>query len=147
MGHNRTHVVRDEDFEDAAEERPRRFAAVDDRGQGLGERQPHEHVPRIHRGEDQRMHHPTPPAGGVEQHAHPGEVDLAFHAGLAVDHGNRPSSSAALVAGVGLAVAVQSPLRDDHALAGQKVADLDHRQVIIDPRGDAIMIGAQHFPC
>jgi hypothetical protein len=35
------------------------LTAVDQRLQGLGERQPHEHVPRIHRGEDQRMHHPA----------------------------------------------------------------------------------------
>jgi hypothetical protein len=146
MGDNSTHVVRDEDFEDAAEERPRCFAAVDHRGQGLRERQPHEHVPRIHRGEDQRMGHPTPAGRGVQQHPHPGEVDLAFHPRLAVDHGHRPGPSAALIVGAFLAVAVQCPLRHEHALAGQQITDLDHRQTIFDPLTDAIMVGAQHFP-
>jgi hypothetical protein len=31
-------------------------------------------------------------------------------------------------------------------LAGQQVADLDHRQPLVDPLVDLIVVGAQHFP-
>jgi hypothetical protein len=86
------------------------------------------------------------PVALSNSHAHPGEVDLAFHARFAVDHRHRPTAAATLILGVFLAVAVQRPLRDDHALAGQQVADLDHRQALVDPFVDLIVVGTQHFP-
>ena len=43
-------------------------------------------------------------------------------------------------------VTVQGALRHDHALAGQQVADLHHRQTVVDPVIDPIMVGAQRFP-
>ena len=46
--------------EDAAEELPRRLAPVDHVLGGLPERQPHQAVPRIAGGEDQRLHHTAP---------------------------------------------------------------------------------------
>jgi hypothetical protein len=78
--------------------------------------------------------------------AHSGEVDLAFRARFPVDHRHRPTAATPLILGVFLAVTVQRPLRDDHALAGQQVADLDHRQALVDPPVDLTMVGAQHFP-
>ena len=44
---DRRGVVGDQDLEHPAEEHPRRLAPGDERGQRLGEGQPHEHVPRI----------------------------------------------------------------------------------------------------
>ena len=69
LGDHGLQVVGDQHLERAAEERPRRLAAGDHRGQGLGVGQPHEHVPRHHGGEDQRVHPPLSPGLGVaEQH-------------------------------------------------------------------------------
>jgi hypothetical protein len=65
-------------LEYAGEEPPRRLAAGDDRLQRGRERQPHEHVPRVHRGEDQRVHHSASPGLRVVDQTHSGEIDLAL---------------------------------------------------------------------
>jgi hypothetical protein len=58
----------------AAEPLRVRAAPGDERGQGLGEAQPHEHVPRVARGEDQRVHLAAPPGHRVGQQAQVPEV-------------------------------------------------------------------------
>src|SRR4051812_8821644 len=71
---------------------------------------------------------------------------LSFHPRLTVDHGHRPRWAAARILGAGLAVPVQRALRHHHTLAGQQVTDLDHRQALIDPASDAVVVDAQNFP-
>jgi len=127
LGHNRCHVVGDQHLEHTAEESPGRLAAGDDRLQGLVERQPHEHVPRVDGGEDQRVHDPVAPRFGIEDLAHLPEIDLAFHAGFAVGDRHRASAAAAPVGGALRAVPMQGPLRHHDAAARQQIADLDHR--------------------
>jgi hypothetical protein len=92
------------------------------------------------------MHHPAPARHRVEQHAHPGEVDLAFHPGLAVDHRYRSGPPAALILGAFVAVTMQGTVGNDHALAGQQVTDLDYSQPFVDPPLDLDVVGAQHIP-
>ena len=133
LGHNRAHVVGNQDLKHSAEEPPRRLTALDERLQRLGERQPHKHVPRVDRSEDQRVHHPAAPRLGVDQHAHPGEVDLALNPGLTVGNGHRGALTAPIV-GALRAIAVQSALRHDHPVPGQQVADLDYPQTGFHPR-------------
>jgi hypothetical protein len=58
LGHDRLDVVDDDDPEDAVEELPRGLEASDDVVEALAVREPHEHVTREHRGEDQRPQHP-----------------------------------------------------------------------------------------
>ena len=145
LGDNRTHVVGNEHLEHPAEEPPRRFAAVDEGLEGLGESQPHEHVPRVDRGEDQRMHHPSASGHRIEHHAHPGEVDLALHPGVAVGDRHR-GASASPIRGALRAITVQRALRHDHPAAGQQITDLHYRQAVLDPASDLIMAGAQRFP-
>ena len=86
---DRRSVVRDQHLEHAAEEHPRGLTPGDERGQRLGEGQPHEHVPRITRGEDQRMHLALPPGDRVGQQAQITEVELALHPRLAVGDPHR----------------------------------------------------------
>ncbi|ETW25175.1 nicotinate phosphoribosyltransferase, partial [Mycobacterium gastri 'Wayne'] len=52
----------------------------------LGDRFDVRAVPRIDRGEDQRMRHPRPPCRRIENHPHPGEIDLTLHPGIPVGH-------------------------------------------------------------
>nr|WP_244606278.1 hypothetical protein [Mycobacterium attenuatum] len=103
-------------------------------------------MPRIHRSEDQRVHHPVAARSGIEDLAHRPEVDLALHTGLAIDDWHRVSGTAAPVGGALRAVPVQGPLRHHRAAPRQQIADLDHRQVRADPFGDLIMVGAQQLP-
>src|SRR3954447_758869 len=49
--------------------------------ESLCEGQPHEHVPRHHRGEDQRVHRPPPTDLRVLHHAEAPEGDLVLHPG------------------------------------------------------------------
>src|SRR5215470_13306495 len=87
---DRRGVVRDEHLEHAAEERPGGLAAGDERGQGLGETQPHEHVPRIARGEDQRVHLAPPSRDRVSTAA--ASQNAAQSAGAAVPAWSGPAS-------------------------------------------------------
>jgi hypothetical protein len=57
------------------------LAAGDHHGQRLRVGQPHEQVPRHHRGEDQRVHPPPLPGLRIEDQPHRGEVDLALTPG------------------------------------------------------------------
>ena len=91
-------IVRDHRGEDAAEERPRRFEPVDHRLRRLAERQPHEAVPRVAGGEDQRLHDPPPPALPVDDEPHPPEVDLQLIARLPISDTHRGATTAAAAA-------------------------------------------------
>src|SRR5260370_741983 len=59
-GHDRLQVIRDDDLENAAEERPRLLTARDHLLHRLGERQVDEAVPGEHRSEHQPPHQPPP---------------------------------------------------------------------------------------
>ena len=93
--HDRGHVIGDDDLEDAAEERPRRLAAGDHRGQVLAKAQVHIAVPAVDRGEDQPVSHAAAAGGRVGHQAHLPEVDLALGARLAVSHPHRDAAPAA----------------------------------------------------
>ena len=141
---DRRGVIGDQDLEHPAEERPRRVAPGDQRAQRLGEAQPHEHVPRVARGEDQRVHLPPPPRHRVRQHAQVPEVDLALRARLAVgdpDRGRGLPEPAPLHA-----EPVQSPVRHHHPLPLQQHPDLHHRQAGLDLRLDLLPAGLQLVP-
>jgi hypothetical protein len=58
--------------------RPRCLTPGDQRVQGLGEGQRHEHVPQVHRGEDQRVDDPAAARRRIVQQAQLAEVDLAL---------------------------------------------------------------------
>ncbi len=144
VGDDRRGVVGHQDPEAAAEEAPRSLAAGDERGQGLGEAQPHEHVPRVAGGEDQRMHLPPPPRHRVGQHAQVTEVQLALHPGLTVGDPHRRrrlAESAPLHA-----KPVQRPVGHHHAAALQQDPDLDDGQVLLHPSLDVGVTGLQLLP-
>ena len=88
-GDHRFQVVRDQHREHAAEEFPRRFTSGDHRRQGLRIRQPHEHVPGVDGGEDQRVHLAAPPISSIGEHPQVAEIDLAFHARIAIGDPDR----------------------------------------------------------
>jgi hypothetical protein len=52
-------------------------------------------MPRITRGEDQRVHDPVRPLARVEQQPHAAEVDLAFVARLTIRNAHRRAATAA----------------------------------------------------
>ena len=138
-------VVRDHRGEDAAEERPRRLAPVDHVLGGLPERQPHEAVPRVAGGEDQRLHDTTPAGLGVDEEAHPAEIDLQLIARLPIGDPHRRASAAAAAAHL-QHVALHRAQRHHHTTAFQQLVDLHPRQVGIDPRLDLLVIGGQQPP-
>ena len=90
------------------------------------------------------MHHPAPPRVGVEDHPHPGEIDLTLHTGFTVDYRHR--GAPAPIFGALHAVPVHGALRRHHPVPRQQVNDLDHRQTLTNPLLDPIMVVAQHFP-
>ncbi|WP_308206118.1 hypothetical protein [Mycobacterium shinjukuense] len=112
----------------------------------LGKRQPHEHVPRVHRGEDQRVRHPAPPGLRVEDQPHPSEVDLALHPRLAICHRHRRAPAAALVVGALHTEPVQRAMRHHNPLPGEQITDLHHGQPVADPLGDLITLVFKGFP-
>jgi len=123
---DRGEVVRDQDLEDPAEEAPRRLAARDDRGQGLGERHPDEHVPRVHRSEDQRVDLAAPPGLRVLQVPQVPEINLQFSAGLPISNPHR-GGLRPVPAHLGRE-AMQRPIRRPAPLAFQQLVDLHQRQ-------------------
>jgi hypothetical protein len=143
-GNDRRGVVADHDPERAAEKLPRRLAPGDHRCQGLGKGQPHEHVPRIARGEDQRVHPAPLPGHRVAQQPQVTEVDLHLGAGLAVSNADR---RAGLAEPAPLhAEPVQRPVRHRDAPALQQPADLHHRQARVHLRLDVSVAGLQLLP-
>lgn len=122
-------VVGDQDLEDTAEESPGRLTAGDHRSQGLGVGQPHEHVPRHHRGEDQGVHPALLPGLGVEDESHLGEVDLTLDTGLAVDDADRSGLDPEPAAFD--REPVQRPIRHPAALPGQQLLDLHDAQRVM----------------
>ena len=144
IGDDRRGVIGDHHLEHPAEERPRGLAAGHERGQGLRKAQPHEHVPRVARGEDQRMHLPPPPGHRVSQQAQVTEIDLALHPRLAVrdPHRRRGRAEPAPLR----AEPVQRPVRDNHAAALQQHPDLHDRQVLLHPCRDVGVASLQLPP-
>jgi hypothetical protein len=144
LGHHRRQVVGDRDPEHAAEERPRRLTAVDHRLGRLRVRQPHEHVPGEHRGEDQRVHHPSTAGCRICDQAHPAEVDLDLTARVPVSdpYGRRRPAIAQLVH----TEPMQRPVRHHHTAAGEQVVDLHHRQTLLDPLVDPVALRVAALP-
>ncbi len=146
-GHRGRHVVGDHHLEHPTEKRPRRLTAVDERLDRLVERQPHEGVPRIHGGEDQRPTHPAAAGCRVEEQAHLAEVDLQLHPRLAVGDAHRRASHGPADTELFEGVTVQCPLRNLDATAGQQPVGLDHRQPLVDqPRLELVVMGPQDVP-
>ena len=145
VGDHRGQVVRDQHPEHAAEVPPRRLAPVDHRGEGLGERQPDEHVPRVDRGEDQRVRDPPPPGRpGPGPDPMPAEVELALHARLTVGDPHR-----------GLAAAEPAPLDANrcnvrYGTTTPRRASLPWMLVNcrsrLDPVTDLLLLGQQRLP-
>jgi hypothetical protein len=80
----------------------------------------------------------------VRDQAHPGEVDLTLHPRIAVDDPHRRrglAEPAALHA-----EPVQRPVRHHHPAPLQQHPDLDHRQTLVDPRPDLLLLGQQLPP-
>jgi hypothetical protein len=144
VGDDRAHVVWDHHLEHPVEEPPGRLAPGDHRGQGLGEGQPHEHVPRVRRREDQRMDPAATPRRGIVQQPHLREVDLQLGAGLPIGDPHRRAAAAELAPLH--AVPMQPPIRHHHTATFELVADLHHRQAIGDPAVDLVVFGLQHLP-
>jgi hypothetical protein len=94
-------------------------SAGDERRQGLGERQPHEHVPRIAGSEDQRMHLALPPGHRIGQQAQVAEVQLALRPRLAVGNPDRRGRGPTVTAAF-RAEPVQRPVRHRDALPLQQ---------------------------
>jgi hypothetical protein len=144
VDHHRLEVVRDQHLEHPAEERPRRLAAGDHVGQRLPQRQPHEHVPRHHRGEDQRVHRPAPPRPGVEHQPELAEVELALHPRITVSDAQR--GPAAPEAASLHREAVQRAIRHGDAAAFELAVDVGQLQLLADPAGDLVLHREQPLP-
>jgi len=139
--------VGDHHPEYAPEERPGGLAPGDHIRRCLPERQPHEAVPRVAGGEDQRPHHPPSPAGGVEQQAHPPEIHLAFGAGLAVGHPHRhpfPLGEPAALHREPVQGAI--PIRHPHPPSPQQIGDLGEPQTRPHPATDQLLVWHQSVP-
>jgi transposase len=136
-----------DDPKHASEERSRRLTPSDDRRQVLAEAQPDIAVSAADRGEDQGVRHAPTAGPRVGPQAHLPEVDLAFRAWLAVSDGHGGLRGAPAVSQHLQRVAVQGPLRDHHAAAGQQLAGLDHRQALAAEHVlDLLVVRRQHRP-
>jgi hypothetical protein len=145
VGHDRRGVIRHQHPEHATEKPPRRLAPLNDRGQGLGEGQPHEQVPRADRGEDQRVGYPAAARARVIDQAHPGEVNLTLHPRLAVRDPHRGAATPAEPAPLDTKP-VHRAVGHQHTPPGQQISDLDHGQVLADPLADLLPLGLQRLP-
>jgi hypothetical protein len=148
-GDDRLEVVGDQDLEHPTEERPRRLTPSDHRDQRLGVGQPHEHVPRHDRREDQRVHPPPLARVGVHDEPHLGEVDLALHPRLTVIDPHRGPRSPEPAARHH--EPVQGAVRHHATLPSQQLSDLHHRQrrrtaTAGHPRRDLLLPGQQQIP-
>jgi hypothetical protein len=145
LRHHRGQVVRDQDREDPAKVLPGRLTPGDHRGQGLLEGQPHEHVPRVHRGEDQPVGHPAPARHRLRDQAEPAEVDLALHPRRPVGHPQRrrPGGEPAPLD----REPVQRPVRHHDPAAGQLAVDVRQLQPVLgDPLGDPRLLRDEQLP-
>ena len=133
-GDNGFQVVRYQHLEHPTDKRPRRLAVSDHLRQRLRVGEVHEQVPGERGGEDQRVDLPPPPGLQVGDEPHLGEVDLAFHAGLTVQHPHRrvPWPEPALLGGE----TVQRPIRHARARPGRHHLDLHDRQAALHPPRD-----------
>ena len=82
-------LSRDHHREHPAKEHPGGLEPGDHVAQRLAVGRPDEHVPRIHRGEDQPLHHPPTAILGIGEQAQPAEINLQFSTRLAVGHPHR----------------------------------------------------------
>jgi hypothetical protein len=102
-------------------------------------------VPRVASGEDQRLHDTTPTRLGVDDEAHPAEVDLQLVARFPIGDPHRRTSTAA-AATLLEHIALHRAQRHHHTAAFQQLVDLHPRQIGIDPRLDLVMTGGQEPP-
>jgi hypothetical protein len=108
-------------------------------------RQPHETVPRIAGGENQRPHHPTSPGVRIEDQPHPPEIDLALVARFAIRdaHGRAlPSRATAHLRDVTL----HRTARHHDPATLEQLPDLHRGQIVLHPRGDLVVLHAQQPP-
>ena len=79
-------------------------------------------MPRVHRGEDQPVHHASPPIGDVGEHPEPAEVDLHLRARLAVGH--RHCGLSAAEGQFCCGITIQRPILHHHTPATQQGVDV-----------------------
>ena len=144
---DRRHVVGDHNPEHAAEKDPRRLEASHNRLGRLAEGQPHEAVPGVTGGEDQRPHHSLSTRRRVRDQAHPAEVDLQLGTRLTVgDPHHGPASRAADLQHLER-VPVQRPLGHHDPPATKELMGLHHIQPVVNQPGlQLVMIGPQRRP-
>jgi hypothetical protein len=104
----------------------------------------HEHVPREHRGEDQRVHRAAPSAFDIEHHAEAAEIQLALHPWFAIrdPHCGLPPTEAAPLG----RETVQRPVRHHHTATGQLSVNVGQLQPIGDPIADLLLQRQQRLP-
>jgi len=139
-------IFRNEDFENAAEKRPRRLAPGDHRRQVLAEGQVDIAVAAVHRGEDQRVRHPAALGLRIIQQAHPPEISLAFGSWLAVGHPHRRRPAVPAMPEHLQRVPMQRPLRHHHALPGQQLPGLNHGHALIEQTLQPGLMRSQQRP-
>ncbi len=144
LGDDRRQVIGDNYGENAMKELPGVLEPLDDIGRGLGEAQPHEHVPGPHRHQYEGVHHPPAGTGRVVNQAHPAEVGLGLPSRFGV--GQAHGGAGRLVPAALGAVAVQRALRHDDASTGQQVTDLDGGDTLVDEVFDEVVMGLESGP-
>ena len=95
--------------------------------------------------EDQRLHHPAPPAVRVDEEPHPTEVDLQLVARLTVGDPHRRPPTPAAAAHL-QHVALHRAQRHPHALPLEQLVDLHPGQIVLDPAGDLLVLSGQQPP-
>jgi hypothetical protein len=99
---------------------------------------------RVHRGEDQRVQHPTPPGLRVVDQTEPAEVDLALHSRLTVGHPQRRGT--ATEPAPLHREAVQRAIGHRDPEPGQLAVDVRQLQILINPRLDLRFLPEQQSP-
>jgi hypothetical protein len=141
---DRLHVIRNDDLEHTPEERPRRLEPGDHLFQGLAMRRVEEHVPRIHRGENQPMSDPPHPTDRVRDQPEPAEIDLQFLTRAPVSDPDRGPAPAE--AQFGDRVTVQRAIGHHDPAPAQQNMHLGQRQVLFQPGRDLLPMSLQRFP-
>ena len=102
-------------------------------------------MPAVAGGEDQRLHHPTPPRLRVDDEPHPPEVDLQLIARLPISDPHRRTTTTAAAAHL-QQIALHRAQRHHHALALEQLVDLHPGQIVLDPAGDPLVISNKQLP-
>jgi hypothetical protein len=142
---DRREVVRDQNLEDPVEELPCRFAPSDHRVGRLRERQPHEHMPRQRRGEDQRMTHPATAGFRVIEQTKLREIDLQLTARFTIGDRDRRALRSTATKFVGNET-MQRPFRHDHTITSKQCVDLHDLHISVEPTNNPLTFMLQRRP-